>query len=92
VGVATAFNRRTLALHLAPLLVIVLLLATSSVASARQAESQTGAAAPEPCTVTLPTEHEREPNDEAPDAQPLTGPACVTGESAAGEETELVLG
>ena len=86
-GVATAFNRRTLALRLTHLLVvIVLLLATSGVATARQAESETDAAAPEPCPLTLPAEHEREPNDEAPDAQPLTGPACVTGEIVAADQ------
>jgi hypothetical protein len=42
--------------------------------------------APEPCPVTLHAEPEREPNDEALEAQPLDGPVCVTGEIVAADQ------
>src|SRR5829696_4777716 len=87
VGVATAFNRRTLERRLALLLLVVfLLLASSSTAAARQAASESRMVAPEPCPVTLHTEREREPNDEALEAQPLAGPVCVTGEILAADQ------
>jgi len=87
VGVATAFNRRTLERRLARLLLVVfLLLASSSTAAARQAENESSMVAPEPCPATLHTEREREPNDEAPDAQSLDGPVCVTGEIVAADQ------
>jgi hypothetical protein len=86
VGVATAFNWRALALRLALLLLVVLLLLASSSAAARQGENEPSTVAPEPCPVTLHTEREREPNDEAPDAQSLDGPICVTGEIVAADQ------
>jgi hypothetical protein len=86
VGVATAFNWRTLAIRLALLFLAAMLLLASPSTVARQGESEPGIVAPEACSIALPAEREREPNDEALDAQPLDGPVCVTGEIEAADQ------